>query len=1313
MERNRRALSWILVLVLLITCTISGLVLPVAAEATVTSGTVVKLEDFEGGSYWNGITKWTAKGEVTADPLDDTNKVLKLTSAASAVYNGAKMSEVAKGKVYALSIDFYGGTGIKLQFNESGKKVYGATTMSVSAASEWKTATYFFVTTSSSTIDGYLMHLTAPVGTCIDNIKLVELGSKGDINNLENGMLPGGDFEWPNTAPWNKFSSSTSPVMDDPTGAENKVLYFKNGYTASSGVMYQQKLGLAANTTYELSVDVYGDKIWAYLNSAKGISSGAGWIELSGKGDGWRTVKHTFKTGASVTDDINVFGFGTPSGSATGGNGVYIDNIKIKKKYADSIVLDRKEISMTVGDAPITLSATAFPEGMPLAEAITWTSSDNAVATVVDGVVTAVGAGTATITATSGELTASCTVTVQVLMLGTLNADITLVGGTIVFDGANTVTAQVGTIVSVTAQPADGYVMKPGSLKYVSKDGTEVKILNQSLTDSTFGGGTGHTFEVKMPEGTAEVTAEFVSADNTTFLVDTIGTSLHETEWLGYDGIRFLTRMNLATTFDPNADALTVKYNGVDYEIVEIGSLLKRYEEGVELTIDNKRWQSKAYVKGGTMSLIDYTDSYIDFTVVMMKGSSLSSDVFKARQYTARGYVVLEGENGDQVTLLSNTQLTNSVNDILEKQEEANYFSPILRFAVTGDVHIRTTANDLMSKDRLAQFYETAYAYSESQTTYDKLDGIFFVGDNTQNGSEAEQTYFFDYLKNNTKEGTVAQTVMGNHEFYATGHYTDESFAQAPLNFMQYSGYEAVDNHLVIGGYHFIFLSMDRYNKAGSDFFSPDKIAWLKQELDISVADTPDKPIFVFQHEAALNTMKHSGTTSGDADLKTLLDDYPQVIDFSGHTHGTMSDPRTIWQGTFTALQTGSLCYLGVPLMGKTTAKQIDDEGNWATGDIEDAVRNGGMYYIVEIDANDTVRILTYNLFTNSLWGEPYIIDSLDPAEFTYTDARVERAVTPTFPEEAVLTAKSVSSKNLVVTIPQAEKCKDVVQSYRIEVYKGDTLVTTDYRTSFAHYGDAAPETVLSYICGLEPGAEYTVKVFATTSWSVDSEPLTLTVTIADDSGDAAADVLDVEFCEDGTAVNAATGRALATHGAPTVVYDETLGQYIASFDGVDDGYSFGGITNWYDELATSFTLETYVQLKKPSSSYVDIMSNQQAGGFGFEYTSAGKLLFYCNVNSAYAKPSTTIADGQWVHLTGTFDGSTVKLYVNGALVASETKAGTLTAPPYSSQFLCIGADSGVQQLTAFFGGKVASAKLYSEVLTADEIAAAYAEIAQ
>ena len=62
------------------------------------------------------------------------------------------------------------------------------------------------------------------------------------------------------------------------------------------------------------------------------------------------------------------------------------------------------------------------------------------------------------------------------------------------------------------------------------------------------------------------------------------------------------------------------------------------------------------------MALVDYTDSYIDFTVVMTKGESVSVEAFNARQYTARGYVVLKDESGNEQTVLCDTQLTNSVN---------------------------------------------------------------------------------------------------------------------------------------------------------------------------------------------------------------------------------------------------------------------------------------------------------------------------------------------------------------------------------------------------------------------------------------------------------------------------------------------------------------------------------------------------------------------------------------------------------------------------------------------------------------------------
>lgn len=74
------------------------------------------------------------------------------------------------------------------------------------------------------------------------------------------------------------------------------------------------------------------------------------------------------------------------------------------------ITLDHTSMSLLEGETG-TLVATVDPE-TATDKTVTWSSSDEAVATVADGVVTAVAAGTATITAKAGGLEATCTVTV-------------------------------------------------------------------------------------------------------------------------------------------------------------------------------------------------------------------------------------------------------------------------------------------------------------------------------------------------------------------------------------------------------------------------------------------------------------------------------------------------------------------------------------------------------------------------------------------------------------------------------------------------------------------------------------------------------------------------------------------------------------------------------------------------------------------------------------------------------------------------------------------------------------------------------------
>ena len=75
------------------------------------------------------------------------------------------------------------------------------------------------------------------------------------------------------------------------------------------------------------------------------------------------------------------------------------------------ITLDRTSVELTEGETT-TLVATVAPDDATI-KMVAWSTSDEAIATVDNGVVTAVAAGTATITAKAGDKEATCVVTVE------------------------------------------------------------------------------------------------------------------------------------------------------------------------------------------------------------------------------------------------------------------------------------------------------------------------------------------------------------------------------------------------------------------------------------------------------------------------------------------------------------------------------------------------------------------------------------------------------------------------------------------------------------------------------------------------------------------------------------------------------------------------------------------------------------------------------------------------------------------------------------------------------------------------------------
>ena len=626
-------------------------------------------------------------------------------------------------------------------------------------------------------------------------------------------------------------------------------------------------------------------------------------------------------------------------------------------------------------------------------------------------------------------------------------------------------------------------------------------------------------------------------------------------------------------------------------------------------------------------------------------------------------------------------------------------FVPVLRFVAASDVHFTDAVT--VRDEKFEKMFTNAYAYCDAHETYNKLDGVFVAGDVANDGSATSLTRFFEALTGNAREGTVTRAILGNHEFFTDPANTVNRFLAA-------SGYESDDAHLVIGGYHFIFISPDEEGKG----FSSKKRTWLATELAAAAADDPTgkKPIFVFQHQHVKSTVYGSANSWGITDLKSTLARYPQVVDFSGHSHFPINDPRSVWQGTFTAFNTATLKAFEMDLVGVADEKlyYTDDKGGWSASN--PGRDDSGQYYIVEVDANNRILVKAFDVRTGQSIMTPILIEQVgDPTAFTYTDTRAQTETPPVFAEGAAATPVRITATGAVFRFPRTTG-ETYVQNYRCEVYCNDTLISTVYRLDDG-FLFPAPETLILPLSDLLPNTAYRVHIVPVTAWGNEGEPLRFTFTTKGGntvSMPEEALVFSARFGQNGTAVDAVSGTAMTAVGTPETVYDEAQQKYVGVFDG-QSAYACYDVDDCYSLLYESFTFETYVRMDAaPASGYVNHFSNMESGGFGFEYKSDGRMMFYAHVGGSYQIVTLPqLATGTWAHLVATYDGATLILYVNGEEIARQTATGSVKPPKV--QFFVVGADSASgDACSAYATCTVGCANVYSAPLTAAQVAALY-----
>ena len=407
--------------------------------------------------------------------------------------------------------------------------------------------------------------------------------------------------------------------------------------------------------------------------------------------------------------------------------------------------------------------------------------------------------------------------------------------------------------------------------------------------------------------------------------------------------------------------------------------------------------------------------------------------------------------------------------------QTASDFVPVLRFIAASDTHVRDDSD--VTANRIGKMLELVYGIADADPNYTALDALLIAGDLTNDGTKTEFDKFANAVHGSLREGTrFIGVVAKNHDGYVMPRKELRDY------YHTVSGNDA-DFHVVINGYHFIGVSASPLDGV---HYSAAQQKWLKEQLTAAAKEAPDKPIFVTHHEHVRGTVYGSSLQEGwgMTYFTSILKQFPQVVDFSGHSHYPLNDPRSLWQGKFTAVGTGAIYYSEFHIEGKTYHPA--DSNDTAT------------CWIVEADADNRLRLRGMDVEAGACLVE-YVLDNpADPANREYTPAKRKAAAkAPVFAEGTELTV-TPTANGCTVSVPAAASADGMpVTFYRVKAVNKAGVTVAKSWTLPCYYRAVEQETVELTLTGLFTG-EYTISVTAENAYGDASAPVTATVNVDD-----------------------------------------------------------------------------------------------------------------------------------------------------------------------------------------------------------------------
>jgi len=247
---------------------------------------------------------------------------------------------------------------------------------------------------------------------------------------------------------------------------------------------------------------------------------------------------------------------------------------------------------------------------------------------------------------------------------------------------------------------------------------------------------------------------------------------------------------------------------------------------------------------------------------------------------------------------------------------------------------------------------------------------------------------------------------IGNHE------YSGVSFENGLSSFLQHvklpdgTTPETQNYDCWVNGYHYVFIGSTV--AARDAVFTKAQMEWLEDTLN---KNRNGQPIFLFLHQPMLDTVSGSSAAEGWSNvtnptmLKDVLDKFPEVLMFNGHTHWTLDSDNCMYDGkgeTASIFNTASVAYLwqsyDIP-----TGERLDGSQGYYIQIYKDKVLVRGRDFVTG-EWVSSAQFVVESDVEDDPTTDPEISDTLAP-EITNTDVPSQ-----TTPEETNSQAKSEKS---------------------------------------------------------------------------------------------------------------------------------------------------------------------------------------------------------------------------------------------------------------------------------------------------------------